>query len=672
MTPCLVIRSRTKGAVKIKNIKLIILMSLSVFCWIITPTDKVSAYPGGLLHGKPGWFNSGYYVNQVTDGDTNTYLVMDFGPNSYVEWVLDKPYTINKLRWKFSRQSTSISMRGYNSDGVQVGAYGVGSQAENLDRSQTVEWHNVTKVRVYNTTSNFRPYLHEFDVFGIAGPPPAPDGLSASPTPGGAVLSWTPVPDVSGYYIYHNGQKITGLITDTTYTVTGLADNVTHTWQVSAYNGLESELSKSVTTYTDTIPPGKPSLLVATPKPGAILLQWRANPASDQVSGYYVYRDGVRVTSVPVSSTSYTLSGIPDVSYSLQVSAVDAAGNESELSDTVTAAALPIPDTTPPAKPTGLRATELTGAVRLKWNANNESDLAGYYIYRNNIKINLQPITATNYNVTGFIHYGVGYKFEVSAVDKAGNESPKSDPVTAIPIKPDDVTPPAVPQGLSGSISTDGLKIILSWIANTDPDIAGYNLFVSTDGIAYQRVNADPIAGTLYEYGGIDGNTKYYFKLSAVDDSGNESKQSSPLSIKTPTRETSPILEPTKPKLIITWAPVHGAVQYLIFYQDELYAVVPSNVLQYEITLADGYDPDAERQKVTVQAKFIDGSIGKDPPSSDQVAKKWGFSPADVFSSSVFLVGALSGFVLFSLLFRFLPWIIRTIKDAASRRRAGA
>jgi hypothetical protein len=45
-------------------------------------------------------------------------------------------------------------------------------------------------------------------------------------------------------------------------------------------------------------------------------------------------------------------------------------------------AGFPIPDTTPPARPTGLAATAYPAAVALAWSSNSESDLAGYNVYR--------------------------------------------------------------------------------------------------------------------------------------------------------------------------------------------------------------------------------------------------------------------------------------------------
>jgi hypothetical protein len=75
-----------------------------------------------------------------------------------------------------------------------------------------------------------------------------------------------------------------------------------------------------------------------------------------------------------------------------------------------------------------------TSSVTLTWNANTESDLAGYKIYRATTSGGYgTPITTLQGNVTTFIASGLQlrttYYFVVTAYDSAGNESPLSNEV---------------------------------------------------------------------------------------------------------------------------------------------------------------------------------------------------------------------------------------------------
>ncbi len=81
-------------------------------------------------------------------------------------------------------------------------------------------------------------------------------------------------------------------------------------------------------------------------------------------------------------------------------------------------------DTIAPANVTGLKIdANYTTSIDLSWNANNETDLYRYVVYRDSVQI--AEIVETYYNDTG-LSSNTTYTYEVSAKDIAGNEGNKS------------------------------------------------------------------------------------------------------------------------------------------------------------------------------------------------------------------------------------------------------
>ncbi len=107
--------------------------------------------------------------------------------------------------------------------------------------------------------------------------------------------------------------------------------------------------------------------------------------------------------------------------------------------------------------------------------------------------------------------------------------------VVGAPFNPDS-SPPAPPQNL-GAVAGGGV-VSLSWTANGEPDLAGYNVYRSTSpGVP---VNGTPvnggslITGTTYNDLSVTGGTDYYYVVTAVDTSTNASSASNEV-LATPT-----------------------------------------------------------------------------------------------------------------------------------------
>jgi chitin-binding protein len=118
--------------------------------------------------------------------------------------------------------------------------------------------------------------------------------------------------------------------------------NTGYSIEVSAFDasGNESAKSTAVSMFTtnlpDTAAPSRPlNVLVTAVSSSTVTLTW--NPSSDNVgvTGYKVYVDGASPTSVG-NVTSYQVTGLTLLTtYDFNITAFDAAGNESQFSPTV-------------------------------------------------------------------------------------------------------------------------------------------------------------------------------------------------------------------------------------------------------------------------------------------------------------------------------------------------
>lgn len=420
----------------------------------------------------------------------------------------------------------------------------------------------------------------------------------------------------------------------------------------------------------DLIPPGQPVGLSAVPGFDQVELTWTANTEPD-MAGYNVYRDGVKVNTSLITRTTYiVVGGDYNKVYNFHITAVDASGNESIASSKVQAKPIEPPDTTPPGRPMGLKATGELARIELEWTANTEPDLAGYLIYQNGVLLFTTPLKDTKFTVSGGLSYTSDTSFYIVAVDKSGNVSMASSTVTARPIKPADTTPPPVPGTLTARMSQDALSIEASWGESVASDLDGYFVYVSTDSVNFSRANAVPIQVRDYSITPVDGDTAYWLKVSAIDINGNESGFSNVVRIKTPSRNTT--VNPGKPTADywdISWTPVPGAVSYAIYYNNQKVGEVPGNVTTFRITKAMGYNPNGAIQVVDVRATFANGGTGGSNQPGKPVGSGWGMTPKDIITNSAFIIVSLSSLVLLGLVISIAPRLIKMLKKSINARR---
>jgi len=188
-----------------------------------------------------------------------------------------------------------------------------------------------------------------------------------------------------------------------------------------------------------------------------------------------------------------------------------------------------VADSTPPASPTGFSAAGTDRAASLTWTANSEPDLAGYNVwYRTGVasftKANSSLLTATTYTLSSLVN-GTTYDVQVEAVDLAGNKSA----VASTTVVPHDNVAPALPTNLAATKSNGAAA--LTWTAPADADKAGYNVYRSTDNATYTKINGALVTATTYADSGLTNGTLYYYKVTSVDTSANESAMTAAVSV---------------------------------------------------------------------------------------------------------------------------------------------
>ena len=97
-----------------------------------------------------------------------------------------------------------------------------------------------------------------------------------------------------------------------------------------------------------------------------------------------------------------------------------------------------------------------------------------------------------------------------------------------------DRTPPAAPRGIN-TVSLDN-AIEIQWIQNTEPDLKGYNIWVSAGYEGPYTLIGTTSGVTFVDEGARNGRTSYY-ALSAFDFEGNESSLTKDVIYDTPRPE---------------------------------------------------------------------------------------------------------------------------------------
>ena len=165
-------------------------------------------------------------------------------------------------------------------------------------------------------------------------------------------------------------------------------------------------------------------------------------------------------------------------------------------------------------------------------------NLLGYNIYRldesqtdvNQTAINSALVSGTTYSDRNF-RFGQDYRYIVRSVSLGtGGAQVESLNSNAVPAQPRDVFAPAPPERPSIAPDPSFGRLAIFFAANKETDIAGYNIYRSTDPNlpkqSWTRLNLELLTRTNYRDERVESGKTYYYYIVAVDNAGNVSQPS--------------------------------------------------------------------------------------------------------------------------------------------------
>jgi fibronectin type 3 domain-containing protein len=359
--------------------------------------------------------------------------------------------------------------------------------------------------------------------------PAAPANLTASSSSSTSIaLSWTASPGASSYNVFigtasgaEGATPIATLITNTTYTSTGLTSGTAYYYKVSAVNtaGESGKSNEATAVPGGTVLPA-PVAVTAVATSGQVVVNWSSVSGA---STYNLYRNVESGTfalyELGLTTTTLTDTAVTNgVTYGYEIAANDSAGLGA-----ISSAAYATPGYVPPAAPTDLTATSFGTTqpteIQLSWNAVPEA--TSYNLYRSTtsggegsvpVKIGIPIQTGVllmdNYNDTGLAS-ATTYYYKVTAVTSAG-EGPQSNEAHAT----DGTTVLAAP---NIEVTAGSAQVSVEWSSVTGA--ATYNLYRNVQGAAFVLYQAG-LTATNFTDTGLTNGVTYGYYVCAVSSAG--------------------------------------------------------------------------------------------------------------------------------------------------------
>jgi len=250
--------------------------------------------------------------------------------------------------------------------------------------------------------------------------------------------------------------------------------------------------------------------------------------------------------------TSDDIARAPGSSFAYNVRTRAAKARASADSNIVIARVYPPPD-----GPLNMKTTVSENMIEISWNApsgaGDTPDVQAYRVYRAEVEpppppredslpaplkekaplMLLGETQATEFQDKSF-EFGHTYLYRVRSVERHGDTTVESDePLGSMAlVSPRDVFPPAAPSGLEIAVTPATGQapayVELSWAISPEGDLGGYVVYRSNlEGTPGERVSTEVLLSPTFRDNSVLPGNRYYYQVSAVDRSGNESSKSS-------------------------------------------------------------------------------------------------------------------------------------------------
>jgi hypothetical protein len=181
-------------------------------------------------------------------------------------------------------------------------------------------------------------------------------------------------------------------------------------------------------------------------------------------------------------------------------------------------------------------------AIELRWQppastfgGQQTKSLAGYRIYRSRTgkpgSFQLVGESKEPRYLDCDFEFGRAYSYQVRALFKEDGTIAEGEGSQPYEVIPRDTFPPARPTGLTALYTAGAVELV--WTANTEKDLAGYNVYRRENGEQPKKLNKELLRTPLLRDVSVQPGHTYFYQVTALDLSNNESQPCEEISVET-------------------------------------------------------------------------------------------------------------------------------------------